>query len=248
MKTLIEVSDLHHHFAQRQLFKGLQLNINPSEVVAFVGPSGCGKSTLLRLLAGLISPSQGKVSYHNFHNEVAFVFQEPRLLPWRNVLENTLLPIELKKKIEKADEQEAFRRLEQMGLKGAENFFPHQLSGGMKMRVSLARALVLKPKILFLDEPFAALDEQTRESLQLLVREQAEKEKLTVALVTHSLSEAAFMAEQIFLLNKDGELRRTIKHTDSEVWKSPRTLRLKDSTEFFSFLREFQLSFREVNQ
>ncbi len=183
---------------------GIDLKVEPGQFVALLGPSGCGKSTLLRLVAGLDSASAGQVDLEDegaSAGQVAYVFQDPHLLPWRTVLNNVALPLELRGV--KAEERlEAARR----ALKGVEleewaDHFPAQLSGGMKMRVSLARALITEPRLLLLDEPFGALDELTRLRLDDQLRTLWAERRPTVLFVTHSISEAALLAERAIVLS-----------------------------------------------
>ena len=173
--------------------------INPGEFVSILGPSGCGKSTLLRIIAGLDHPTGGQVEISDKHG-VAFVFQDAHLLPWRNVLRNVELPLELMGKPPSERTAAAREALEQVGLADAMNRYPAQLSGGMKMRVSLARALVTKPRLLLLDEPFAALDEITRQKLDEQLRNLWLTHRMTVLFVTHSTNEATFLSDRAIVL------------------------------------------------
>ncbi len=182
---------------------GVSLAIEEGDFVSFLGPSGCGKSTLLRIISGLDGATGGKVDVAAAEGAqggrdvpFAYVFQDAHLLPWRRVLRNVALPLELKG-VGKAEREAAAREaLTAVGLSEAESKFPAQLSGGMRMRVSLARALVTNPKILLLDEPFAALDELTRQRLDEQLRALWVKKRMTVIFVTHSISEAAFLANR----------------------------------------------------
>jgi NitT/TauT family transport system ATP-binding protein len=182
---------------------GLDLTIEPGRFVAVLGPSGCGKSTLLRLVAGLDSASAGTIEFSegSTGGQVAFVFQDPHLLPWRTVLNNVALPLELRG-VDRAARLEAARRA-LAGVELAEwaDHYPAQLSGGMKMRVSLARALVTEPRLLLLDEPFGALDELTRLRLDDQLRALWRERGPTVLFVTHSISEAALLAERAIVLS-----------------------------------------------
>jgi NitT/TauT family transport system ATP-binding protein len=178
----------------------LSLSIGEGEIVALVGPSGCGKSTALRLLAGLEAPSRGEVARAAGHGETAVVFQAPTLAPWLSARANAALPLELAG----AHRAEAFRRadaaLARVGLTGAEAARPAQLSGGMAMRVSLARALVTGPKLLLLDEPFAALDEITRRALADDVLALWAQTKPAIVFVTHNVEEAVYMASRVVVM------------------------------------------------
>ncbi len=176
--------------------RDVSLEIQPGEFVALLGPSGCGKSTLLRLIAGLDQANTGSVEIEGDRAAVAYVFQDAHLLPWRTVLDNAVLPLELRRFGLRDRHERAARVLEQLGLAEALDRYPAQLSGGMRMRVSLARALVTDPKLLLLDEPFAALDEITRNRLDEMLRELWRARGMTVVFVTHSISEAVFLAER----------------------------------------------------
>jgi len=169
---------------------------------ALVGPSGCGKTTILRLASGLDRPDGGSCAREaEAAGSTGFLFQEPRLLAWRTVRENTALPLELAgvtrtERLARADAALGLARLSDAAAR-----YPHQLSGGMKMRASLARALVTRPTQLFLDEPFGALDEVTRHELDMELRALWERERFTAILVTHSLPEAAFLAERVVVFS-----------------------------------------------
>jgi NitT/TauT family transport system ATP-binding protein len=197
----MRIANLHKVFDSEVVaIEGLSLQIEPGEFVAILGPSGCGKSTLLRIVAGLETPSSGTVEVDD--GKVAYVFQDAHLLPWRNVLRNAALPLELMG-VDRASRLEtAGKSLAQVGLSDAAARYPMQLSGGMKMRVSLARALVTEPRILLLDEPFAALDEITRQKLDEQLRELWLRHRMTVLFVTHSTAEATFLANRAIVLSK----------------------------------------------
>lgn len=216
---------------QVEVLSHLNLNIAPGSFVSVVGPSGCGKSTLLRLIAGLTTPQAGALCLTSsavsdsdvrmsarktpplFANEkyqeaTSFVFQEANLLPWLTVEENVQLPFELSKALAQVPRLERGQRvlesLQKVALQDSRNLFPAQLSGGMKMRVSLARALVNRPRLLLLDEPFAALDENTRFEMQNQLLELWYREKMTVVFVTHSLFEAAYLSQRVILIKGTG--------------------------------------------
>ena len=195
----IEVRSVRRHFPETgPVVDTLNFKVEPGEFVSLLGPSGCGKSTLLRLIAGLDEPDAGEIKVDSFGREFfrSFVFQEAHLLPWRSVLENAALPLELMGVSKNDRLGQAREILSRVGLAEALGRYPSQLSGGMKMRVSLARALVTKPTLLLLDEPFAALDETTRFRLQEDLRSLWETLRMTVVFVTHSASEAVFLSER----------------------------------------------------
>jgi NitT/TauT family transport system ATP-binding protein len=180
---------------------GVDLTVDPGDFVALLGPSGCGKSTLLRLVAGLDRADGGVIEVGEAGEEggrggVAFVFQDAHLLPWRTVIGNVALPLEIRGMARAAREAEARAAIEAVGLLDAAGRRPAELSGGMRMRVSLARALVTHPRLLLLDEPFAALDELTRHRLDDQLRSLWLAQGMTVLFVTHSIGEAAYLADR----------------------------------------------------
>jgi NitT/TauT family transport system ATP-binding protein len=182
---------------------GVDLEVPAGQFLAILGPSGCGKSTLLRLVAGLDRADGGEVKLDGTRvgHEIAYVFQDAHLLPWRNVLHNVDLPLELMGVGRDARDAAARKAIEQVGLADAIQRYPAELSGGMRMRVSLARAIVTDPKILLLDEPFAALDEITRHRLDEQLRALWQRRGMTVLFVTHSTAEAVFLAERAVVLS-----------------------------------------------
>jgi len=176
------------------------LSLAVGEIVALVGPSGCGKSTALRLLAGLETPTRGSVQRAAGRGETSVVFQSPTLAPWLSATANVALPLELAGMARGQARAEAVAALDRVGLSGAEDARPAQLSGGMAMRVSLARALVTRPKLLLLDEPFAALDEITRRALADDVLALCAELKPAVVFVTHNVEEAVYMASRVIVM------------------------------------------------
>lgn len=178
------------------------LGVEDGEVLALVGPSGCGKSTALRLLAGLEEPTRGRVERAPGRGETAVVFQAPTLAPWLSAAANVALPLGLAGAPKAEARGRALEALAQVGLKGAENARPAQLSGGMAMRVSLARALVTQPKLLLLDEPFAALDEITRRTLADDVLNLWSGTRPAIVFVTHNVEEAVYMAGRVVVMTR----------------------------------------------
>ncbi|BBI32201.1 ABC transporter ATP-binding protein [Cohnella abietis] len=184
------------------------LSIHEGEFVSFVGPSGCGKSTIFRMAAGLSQPTAGQIDIlggtpeqARTSNSISCVFQEATLLPWVSVSENITLPLQLRKQPRKQQLEEAERVLQLVGLQDYAKALPRELSGGMKMRVSIARALVAKPKILFMDEPFGALDEITRQTLQEeLLTIWQKTEQMTILFVTHNAFEAVYLSNRIMVM------------------------------------------------
>ncbi len=179
---------------------GLSLDVRDGEFVSLLGPSGCGKSTALRIIAGLSAPSAGAVAWPGGAGKIGFVFQEPTLMPWADVAANVRLPLKLAQTDDAQASAAVRQALEQVGLAEFVNAFPRELSGGMKMRASIARALVTEPHVLLMDEPFAALDEITRFKLNndLLTLWQALRR--TVIFVTHSVFESVYLSQRIVVM------------------------------------------------
>ena len=197
---LVVAAGLDKHFpAGVQALRDLNLEISRGQFVSIVGPSGCGKSTFLRLVAGLDAPTSGqlRVSGHDPLG-LAFVFQDATLLPWRSVERNVTLPLELRRQ---ADDAHVAQTLELVGLTDFAAAYPAQLSGGMRMRVSIARALVTRPQILLLDEPFGALDEITRQRLNEELSRLWQEDRWTGLFVTHNVSEAVFLSQRVLVLS-----------------------------------------------
>ncbi len=178
----------------------VSFGIDDGAFVSLVGPSGCGKSTALRVIAGLLAPDDGAVAWPGGRPEIGFVFQEPTLMPWARALENVRLPLDLKGVARGEAEARAAAALLRVGLGGFERAYPRELSGGMKMRVSIARALAAAPKLLLMDEPFAALDELTRQTLNDDLLKLWREDGLTVLFVTHSVYESAYLSQRVIVM------------------------------------------------
>lgn len=187
---------------------GMSMTVRPGEFISLLGPSGCGKSTALRIIAGLGGISEGAIDWPSFRinarglpdGDIGFVFQEPTLMPWQTVFGNVYLPLRLKGMSKKAAAGRIDAALESVGLQDFHKAYPRELSGGMKMRVSIARALVTEPKLLLMDEPFAALDEITRQKLNDDVLDLWKTTGITVIFVTHSVYESAYLANRIVVM------------------------------------------------
>jgi len=212
MKNLIEINGVRHAYQTATgplpVLDGLELGVDEGGFVAVVGPSGCGKSTLTRLVAGLMMPDEGEVWLHGERvtsprSTVGMAFQNPVLLEWRTILKNVMLPLEIvpTKLSRKAQEDRARYLLSLVGLEGFEDKRPSELSGGMRQRASLCRALVHQPEVLILDEPFGALDAFTREDLWQTMHQVKAKEPFTGVLITHDLRESIFLADQVVVLS-----------------------------------------------
>jgi NitT/TauT family transport system ATP-binding protein len=181
---------------------GLDLEVRDGEFLSLLGPSGCGKSTALRIIAGLSDPTQGSVTWPATAAEgrIGFVFQEPTLMPWANVFNNVMLPLKLKGAVAGQAAERVKAALQRVGLEKFENAYPRELSGGMRMRVSIARALVTEPALLLMDEPFAALDEITRFKLNNDLLEVWQALRTTVVFVTHSVFESVYLSSRIVVM------------------------------------------------
>jgi NitT/TauT family transport system ATP-binding protein len=187
-------------YGARAALGPFSLTLEPGEIVALVGPSGCGKSTALRLLAGLELPTRGRVERLGGQGETSVVFQAPTLMPWASTFDNVALPLRLAGQAKGEASTRARAALAQVRLGGSEGVKPAQLSGGMAMRASLARALVTRPKLLLLDEPFAALDEITRRDLALDIHRLWRAQRPAIVFVTHNVEEAVFMAARVIVM------------------------------------------------
>jgi len=215
---------------------GLSLDVASGEFLTLLGPSGCGKSTFLRVVADLVKPSRGEIRVLDAAPQVArarrdigFVFQDAALLPWRTALQNVELPLEVANGRARAGRATPRELLELVGLKGREDAFPHEMSGGMRQRVAIARALVSDPKVLLMDEPFGALDEITRDRLNEELRRVWREMGLTILFVTHSIHEAAFLGQRVLLLAANpGRVKEIVPVTLPE----DRSLDIRETPEF----------------
>ncbi len=250
-KTLLSIRNVKKVFKTREgeleALGDVTFDVYPGEFVSIVGPSGCGKTTLLKILAGLLAKSAGEIEVDeerfDITREVGFVFQKPLLLHWRKVLDNVLLPVE----ILRMDRQSVRKRAEELlglvGLKGFENSYPNELSGGMQQRVSIARALIHDPKLLLMDEPFGALDAITRERMNLELLRIWQEAKKTILFVTHGLNEAVFLSDRVIVLSSRPS--RMVQALDIRLPR-PRTLEVRTSPEFGRYTLQIYKSL-EIN-
>lgn len=202
---LIGLDRVRKEFGRQVLaVEDMSLTINQGDFISFLGPSGCGKSTALKMIAGLLPVTAGTIeiapSEQKIEQDLGFVFQEPTLMPWGTVFDNVWLPLRLAGLSRRAAGERVRAALVEVGLSKFEHAYPRELSGGMKMRVSIARAMVTRPRILLMDEPFAALDEMTRSKLNNDVIRLAHEHKLTVIFVTHSVFEAVYLSNRIAVM------------------------------------------------
>ncbi len=214
---MIKATDLSLRFQDKVIFKNLTFSIAQKSRVGFLGPSGCGKSSLLRLISGLIAPTSGELDV-NEQDSLSYVFQEPSLLPWLTAAENVALSLRGQSVSAAQVQDRVHGALETVRLWEHQAKFPHQLSGGMRMRVSFARAMVRSPRLLLLDEPFAALDENSRWDLQDWLLTWLNKSQATLVLVTHSLTEASYLCNLVFPLSGEpAQLTNEIRFSESAV-------------------------------
>ncbi|MBV8424496.1 MAG: ABC transporter ATP-binding protein [Candidatus Eremiobacteraeota bacterium] len=223
----------------------ISFEVQGGEFVAIVGPSGCGKTTLLKILAGLLLPSSGDVSLRGTpvrgpRRDIGVVFQSPVLFPWRSVLANVLLPADVQHLDRREHETRARELLQLVGLQGFEQRYPWELSGGMQQRVAITRALIHDPAILLMDEPFGALDAMTRETMNVELQRIWLESHKTVMFITHSISEAVFLADRVFVMRaRPG----TIAEIDAIALPRPRPFEIAASGEFLDYVRRIRARF-----
>ena len=252
MRPIIEIVGVSKTYRTRDgdvpSLRPVDFAVHDGEFVVAVGPSGCGKTTLLKMIAGLLPPSEGQIQIDGRpvtrpHGGVGIVFQTAMLLPWRNILRNVMMPVEVKKLPVSTYEARARALLKLTGLEGFENKHPWQLSGGMQQRVSICRALVHDPKIVLMDEPFGALDAMTREHMNVeLMRIQRETKK-TILLITHSIPEAVFLANRVVVMTpRPGKI--------AAIYDVPlpsiRTLDMMSSTAFMEMTQKLRHHFSDA--
>jgi NitT/TauT family transport system ATP-binding protein len=234
MVPKLKVSRLGKRFGELDALRGIDLTIDRGEFISVVGPSGCGKTTFLRIIAGLEPATSGEVlldgrAVREPAGDRGFVFQNDSLLPWRTVFNNTLIGREVSSGVGPSERRQAMDLLKLVGLEGFEDYYPRQLSGGMRQRVNLARALAIDPEILLMDEPFAALDAQTREIMQAELLRIWERGQKTVLFVTHQIDEAVFLSDRVLVFaRRPGRLQEEVKI----ALPRPRTLEIKRTSEF----------------
>jgi NitT/TauT family transport system ATP-binding protein len=234
MAPKLNVAQLSKSFGDLEALRGINLTVERGEFISVVGPSGCGKTTFLRIVAGLERASSGNVlidgrAVKRPGNDRGFVFQNDSLLPWRTVFANAIIGRELAGSIGPDDRKRTMELLKLVGLEGFENYHPKQLSGGMRQRVNLARALAIDPDILLMDEPFASLDAQTREIMQTELLRIWQRGQKTVLFVTHQIDEAVFLSDRVLVFaRRPGRLQEEVKI----ALPRPRDLAIKRTPEF----------------
>jgi NitT/TauT family transport system ATP-binding protein len=226
----------------------INLDVRPAEFISIVGPSGCGKTTLLKILAGILKRSAGEVvmqgrSLSGPSRELGVVFQAPVLLPWRTVLANVMVPVEVQKRNRTEFEARARQLIAMVGLSGFEGKYPSELSGGMQQRVGICRALVHDPSFLLMDEPFGALDAMTRESMNEELQRIWSASRKTILLVTHSIAEAVYLADRVVVMTpRPGRIVDVIVVD----LPRPRTLGIQNTAEFGRFVGRIRRHFSAV--
>jgi NitT/TauT family transport system ATP-binding protein len=236
--TVVELRELSKTYRARgskeqiRAIESVTLDVISGEFLSIVGPSGCGKSTLLKIIAGLTSPSSGHVrldrQWSTRGNPIGMVFQSPVLLPWRSILDNVLLPADIARQRNQY-EKRAKKLVEMVGLEGFERRYPFELSGGMQQRVSLARALLMDPAVLLMDEPFGALDAMTREQMGAELQRIWQETRKTILFVTHSIPEAVFLSDRVAVMtSRPGRIARV---SDIDLPR-PRTTATMGAPEF----------------
>ena len=234
MAPKLAVSHLSKWFGDLEALRGIDLEVERGEFISVVGPSGCGKTTFLRIVAGLEHATAGDVVLDGRvvsepGTDRGFVFQNDSLLPWRTVLANAIIGREVAGAVGSADRKRTMELLKLVGLEGFEHYYPRQLSGGMRQRVNLARALAIDPQILLMDEPFAALDAQTREIMQAELLRIWERGHKTVLFVTHQIDEAVFLSDRVLVFaRRPGRLQEEV----NIALPRPRALEIKRTGEF----------------
>jgi NitT/TauT family transport system ATP-binding protein len=234
----LSLDRLSKRFDALEVLREINIAIARGEFISLVGPSGCGKTTLLRIVAGLEAASAGEVrldgrAVREPGNDRGFVFQSDSLLPWRTVFANAMIGPEIAGRTGAPEKTRTRDLLRLVGLEGFENYFPRQLSGGMRQRVNLARALAIDPEILLMDEPFSALDAQTREIMQTELMRIWEEGRKTVLFVTHQIDEAVFLSDRVLVLaRRPGRIQEDVAIT----LPRPRPLAIKRTPEFVAYV------------
>lgn len=255
MTAQLEIKNLSMTYNSKrgsvEVLRDVSLTFEAGEFVSLVGASGCGKTTLLRIVDGLVKPIDGEIWVDGKRvtapgPDRAFVFQQDALFPWRNVLKNVVFGLELRSGRRRESLERALELINLVGLKGFENYHPHELSGGMRQRANLARALAVNPDLLLMDEPFAALDAQTRELMQAELLKIWRSAQKTVLFVTHQLDEAIYLSDKVVVMtSRPGRVKEVIKID----FPRPRELAIKRTAEFGAYEnRIWQLIEKEVRR
>ena len=238
MTLKLEISGLCKSFGELEALRNIDVAIERGEFIALVGPSGCGKTTFLRIVAGLEPATSGVIlldgrALSGPGDNRGFVFQSDNLLPWRTVFSNAIIGPEVAGHVGETESKRTLDLLKLVGLGGFENYYPRQLSGGMRQRVNLARALAIDPEVLLMDEPFSSLDAQTREIMQTELLRIWDQGRKTVLFVTHQIDEAVFLSDRVLVLaRRPGRLQESVEIKLSR----PRALEIKRTPEFVAYV------------
>jgi NitT/TauT family transport system ATP-binding protein len=246
---MVKLTNAYKRFGETTVLEDINFEAAKGEFISLVGPSGCGKSTMLKIIAGLYTASEGEVIIDgmdpkNAREEMAFIFQEANLLPWKRVQQNTELPLKLRGESKERRIETAKKMLKLVELSHALDKFPWQLSGGMRMRVSIARALTLAPQVLLLDEPFGALDEMTRDNLNEDLLRIHSRDQWTAFFVTHSAAEAVFLSNKVVVLSANpGRISQVIEIDLPKV----RTAELREDPAYLNYVAKVSNAIRTVH-
>ena len=253
MIPLLALSNIHYSYhelsGETKALENISFNVYPGEFIAIVGPSGCGKSTLLSMIAGLITPEEGRITLYgnsltSVKTRIGYMLQKDHLFEWRSILGNVLLGLEIQNRLDESSKNKAIDLLTTYGLESFIDAKPSQLSGGMRQRAALIRTLVLEPDLLLLDEPFSALDYQTRLNVSDDIWKIIKKEEKTAILVTHDLSEAVSMADRVLVLSpRPGTLIKDLPITFENLTDNA-PMNRRNAAEFKSY---FNLIWKELN-
>lgn len=245
--ALLELNDVSLAYftenEQTQAIDHLNLSIQKGEFAAIVGPSGCGKTSVLSLMMGLLSPQSGSVQFDREHVRIGYMLQKDHLLEWRTVEKNVMLGLEVQHRLNEKTKRMASELLETYGLGNFKTYYPQQLSGGMRQKVALIRTLALEPDLLLLDEPFSALDYQTRLKLSDEVYRIIREQNKTAVLVTHDISEAAAMADRVFVFSRRPSRVKTVLSGGFDPKLSPLERRREPA-----FMPLYEQIWKEIDQ
>ncbi len=234
MKTKLQIKDLGIKLGEITIVKDLNLSIKENEFVSIFGPSGCGKTTLLNAIAKFITKTDGEIVLDG--RRIGFVFQDHNLFPWKTVAGNIGFGLRMKKIPKKRIQKKVKEYIRLFRLEGFENYYPHQLSGGMQQRVGIARTLITDPDVILMDEPFGALDKQMRQKMQEFLLKILEKKKKTIIFVTHDIDEGIFLSDRVIVLSE--RPARIVKEVKIDLSR-PRTFKMTLSQNFLKIKKKF---------
>lgn len=239
MKEFLEIENMsktyHSLDGETKALNDLSFNVYEGEIIVIVGPSGCGKSTILSIIAGLIKPTTGKVIFHNKKKDIGYMFQSDHLFNWRTIMDNVLIGLEIQNKVSDESKNRVSRLLDTYGLGDFKNHYPNQLSGGMRQRVALIRTLATEPDLLLLDEPFSALDYQSRLKVSDDIAKIIRKEKKTAIMVTHDIAEAISMADRVIVLSNRPAKIKSIHDIKLTCLEQASPIKCREAPEFKNY-------------